>query len=74
MQVHVGDQANATFLQSLVQATPGGFDIIIDDGGHTMDQQLTRRALSACVCVLMWAAWMLCVWPTVVVPGFHAWV
>lgn len=31
-----GDQANRDFLNSL----PASFDIIIDDGGHTMEQQM----------------------------------
>ena len=32
--VHIGDQKDVKFLESL-----GDFDIIIDDGGHTMTQQ-----------------------------------
>lgn len=39
--LHHGDQANATFLEALVAASNGngdspGFDIILDDGGHSM--------------------------------------
>jgi hypothetical protein len=36
----LGDQADATFLTSLVE-NYGPFDVIIDDGGHTMNQQIT---------------------------------
>jgi methyltransferase family protein len=38
--VHIGDQADAGFLQTIVAAS-GPFDIVIDDGGHTFDQQIT---------------------------------
>jgi hypothetical protein len=38
IQVLVGDQANADFLESVAQAIPR-IDILIDDGGHTMRQQ-----------------------------------
>jgi hypothetical protein len=38
---HIGDQANPHFLSSLIAAVGSGFDIIIDDGGHTMHQQQT---------------------------------
>ncbi len=39
--LHHGDQANATFLEGLVAASNAngdspGFDIILDDGGHSM--------------------------------------
>lgn len=42
-QVFVGDQANATFLRDFMAETTSNslFDIIIDDGGHTMQQQIT---------------------------------
>lgn len=41
--VFVGDQADTLFLARFsTEATADGlFDIIIDDGGHTMDQQIT---------------------------------
>ncbi|CAI5497878.1 unnamed protein product [Closterium sp. Naga37s-1] len=42
--VMMGDQANATFLQQVVaeiRSTVGLLDFIVDDGGHTMDQQQT---------------------------------
>jgi hypothetical protein len=38
---HFLDQANPQDLQALIEATGGNFDIIIDDGGHTMKQQIT---------------------------------
>lgn len=38
--VVIGDQANRDFLGSIVEQH-GPFDIIIDDGGHTMEQQVT---------------------------------
>lgn len=41
-KLYLGDQANSTFLRSIVQDhSTEGFDIIIDDGGHTMVQQQT---------------------------------
>ena len=36
-----GDQADIPFLEDFLKKTGGGFDIIIDDGGHTMHQQIT---------------------------------
>ena len=39
--VEVGDQANVDFLHSFVEKHGGDFDIIVDDGGHTMVQQIT---------------------------------
>ncbi|KAL6891995.1 hypothetical protein GGI43DRAFT_387232 [Trichoderma evansii] len=41
--VFIGDQADTLFLAKFfAEATTDGlFDIIIDDGGHTMDQQIT---------------------------------
>lgn len=38
--VAVGDQANPEFLEA-VSTEYGPFDVIIDDGGHTMSQQIT---------------------------------
>lgn len=41
--VYVGSQENVTFLEhaaDLIQ-TRGGLDVLVDDGGHTMHQQLT---------------------------------
>lgn len=40
IKVFIGDQADAEFLNS-VNERSGPFDIIIDDGGHMMSQQLT---------------------------------
>lgn len=37
VHIFIGDQEDTTFLDSI----PGNFDIIIDDGGHTMGQQQT---------------------------------
>jgi hypothetical protein len=39
VHIRIGDQADRSFLQSLVQEIPR-IDIVIDDGGHTMEQQL----------------------------------
>lgn len=36
-----GDQANVTFLNEVIEKSQGNFDFIIDDGGHTMVQQIT---------------------------------
>lgn len=40
IEIFIGDQANRAFLGELKNAI-GPVDIIIDDGGHTMKQQLT---------------------------------
>ena len=47
INVFQGDQANATFWAELVAAElDTGVDIVLDDGGHTMEQQVaTFRAL-----------------------------
>ena len=43
--IRIGDQTDVPFLQSVAQEK-GPFDIIVDDGGHKMDQQITSfRAL-----------------------------
>ena len=39
-EIHIGDQANGAFLERLVRET-GTYDIVVDDGGHTADQQIT---------------------------------
>lgn len=39
IQIFIGDQEDKTFLQSLADAIPR-IDILIDDGGHTMRQQI----------------------------------
>lgn len=38
---HLGDQANPKDLKQFIENSGGRFDIIIDDGGHTMRQQIT---------------------------------
>ena len=38
---HHGDQADASFLRRVLAACGGAVDVVIDDGGHGMDQQLT---------------------------------
>jgi 23S rRNA U2552 (ribose-2'-O)-methylase RlmE/FtsJ len=40
IEIHIGDQANSDFLSQLRHAV-GPIDILIDDGGHTMTQQIT---------------------------------
>ncbi|KAK7962550.1 uncharacterized protein PG986_003375 [Apiospora aurea] len=37
--IYAGDQADKVFLQKFIDETGGNFDIIIDDGGHRMNQQ-----------------------------------
>lgn len=39
--LHVVDQSNACRLQEFIKIVGSNFDIIIDDGGHTMQQQIT---------------------------------
>lgn len=39
VQIFIGDQADRSFLQSVKDQTPA-LDILIDDGGHTMEQQI----------------------------------
>lgn len=36
-----GDQANVTFLHEFMAEAGMEFDVIVDDGGHTMVQQIT---------------------------------
>lgn len=38
-EIHIGSQEDHTFLQTVAEASQG-FDIIIDDGGHTSNQQI----------------------------------
>lgn len=40
-RIFIGDQANPIFLQSVAEEIGKPFDIIIDDGGHSMQQQRT---------------------------------
>ena len=39
-KIHIGDQADRAFLRE-VRRDAGPFDIVIDDGGHTANQQIT---------------------------------
>lgn len=39
VEVHIGDQGDRAFLRSLMQRLPQ-IDVLIDDGGHTMKQQI----------------------------------
>jgi hypothetical protein len=39
-EIHVGDQADGRFLRELITHV-GAVDIVVDDGGHTPDQQIT---------------------------------
>lgn len=43
--IYTGDQADISFLQRFIQDTGGEFDVIIDDGGHTMEQQKTSLSV-----------------------------
>ena len=38
---HHGDQADAGFLGRVLAATSGPLDVVLDDGGHSMDQQIS---------------------------------
>jgi hypothetical protein len=39
IHITIGDQANQNFWETFLKSVPT-FDIIIDDGGHTMNQQI----------------------------------
>lgn len=39
IEIFIGDQADRQFLQSIAETVPK-IDILIDDGGHTMEQQI----------------------------------
>lgn len=39
--IYAGDQADPELLGRFLRETGGGFDVIVDDGGHTMTQQIT---------------------------------
>lgn len=41
---HLCDQENPAELQQFIKKSGGAFDIIIDDGGHKMNQQITSFA------------------------------
>ena len=40
VRIFIGDQADRTFLRSIVEAIPP-IDVLIEDGGHMMDQQIS---------------------------------
>lgn len=40
VDIRIGDQTDVPFLRAVAQEK-GPFDIIVDDGGHKMDQQIT---------------------------------
>lgn len=40
IQFHVGDQANPQHLERVLKNSGGNFDVIVDDGGHTAEQQI----------------------------------
>ncbi len=40
-RVFIGNQTDKDFLLQVVEASGGQFDVIIDDGGHYVDQQFT---------------------------------
>lgn len=45
-KIYIGDQADKAFLRKFTEETGGDFDVVIDDGGHLMNQQMTSfRAL-----------------------------
>ncbi len=45
VQLHVGDQVSRQSLNRLLQTIGSDFDLIIDDGGHTMAQQQVSLAM-----------------------------
>lgn len=40
VKIFTGSQSDVEFLNKFISASGGGFDVIIDDGGHTMEQQI----------------------------------
>ena len=45
IEIHIGDQGDPEFIIPFLEETGGGFDIIIDDGGHQMYQQINSILL-----------------------------
>lgn len=41
IEIYIGDQADSKFLATLREKIPEKIDILIDDGGHTMTQQIS---------------------------------
>jgi hypothetical protein len=56
VEIYIGDQTDQSFLDEVVAAA-GSFDLIVDDGGHRPEQQLTT---------------LLHVWPNVKPGGLYA--
>ncbi len=44
VRIHIGDQADRQALSRLIEKAGSDFDIIIEDGGHTMEQQQVSLA------------------------------
>ena len=42
LHIFHGDQSNGTFLDEVLAATGGGFDLIVDDGSHLPGDQIFR--------------------------------
>ena len=40
-RIFIGDQCDESFLEEVGESVEGGFDVILDDGGHVMNQQIT---------------------------------
>lgn len=40
IKIRIGDQKDISFLNSIIEEISDGVDILIDDGGHFMDQQI----------------------------------
>jgi ubiquinone/menaquinone biosynthesis C-methylase UbiE len=45
IHIHIGSQNDAEFIKNFLSTVGGNFDIIIDDGGHMMNQQMTSLKL-----------------------------
>ncbi|KAF1808616.1 hypothetical protein P152DRAFT_462340 [Eremomyces bilateralis CBS 781.70] len=43
--IFTGDHADVSVLNKMVQESGGAFDVIVDDGGHAMAQQITSLGL-----------------------------
>merc|ERR1712166_90886 len=42
IDIHIGDTGNVEFLNKIRNLYPDGVDILLDDGGHTMQHQITN--------------------------------
>ena len=45
VEIHIGDQGDSDFISAFLQDTGGNFDVIIDDGGKQMYQQINSLLL-----------------------------